>query len=262
MRKKRVIILILILSFYTAAGAQDDIRPSFGMSVGVKYLSRFVAYGIDLAGDSPAWGASMSIGHRSGLYADAYYTRPTSSVEDAQQVALDIGYETEIIPRLDFYAELGHYIYSSDTVNIFSQYSNSLSANLSIDLEIFELGLSYDRFLGNNGASYFSVDLSAFQETGPFYLLPMVQFVFMSQTVDERFLHKGKGKKSSGTEVITSETVTGLANTMLTAVVVYPALEQLTLSIIPSLIFYHKSELSVESSRFIWSASLRYSFDL
>ncbi len=232
------------------------------MSVGMKYLSRFVAYGIDLAGDSPAWGGNISVGHSSGLYADAYYTRPTNSIEDAQQIALDIGYEKDLSSRLSFYAEFGHYIYASDTVNIFSGFSNSISLNANINLEIFDLGLSYDRFLGSDGATYFSADISTFQEAGPVFLLPMVQFVFMSQIIEDRFLPKGKSKKGRAGESVVQTEITGLANTLVTLVAVYPLTGHLSLSFVPTLILNHKSELSVDSSRFVWHASLRYSFDL
>jgi hypothetical protein len=251
----------MILAFVNLSNAQNDDRPEFNMSMSIKYLSRFVAYGIDLAGDSPAWGGSMSIGHRSGVYADTYYTRPTSTAENAQQWNFDVGYEQDIFSRVNFYAEFAHYIFATDTVNIFAEYSNSLSLNLVIDLDLFEVGLSYDRFLGAGGATYFGADISTFIETGPVYLLPMIQFVFISQTVDDRYLSKGKSKKDNSTYVTESTEIKGLANTLLTAVVIYPVTSGLSFSLIPTLILSHKSELSVESTRFVWNASLRYSFD-
>ena len=246
----------------TVTGAQTDDQPAFAMSASAKYLSRFVAYGIDLAGDSPAWGGNISIGHRTGFYADGYYTRPTKSVEDAQQIALDVGYEHDFSSRLSFYAEFAHYIYASDTVNIFSGFSNSVTLNASIDLEFFDLGLSYDRYLGTDGASYFSADISTFTEAGPVYLLPMIQVVFMSQTVEDKYLNKGKGKKQPPAEEIVTTEITGLANTLITLVAVYPIVDHLNFSLVPTLILNHQSELSVESSRFVWNAALRYSFDL
>jgi len=261
MAKGILLFSLAILVCVNLSYARNDDEPEFSMSMNLKYLSRFVAYGIDLAGDSPAWGGSMSVAHRTGIYGDAYYTRPTNTAENAQQWTFDAGYEREISSHLSFYAELAHYIFASDTVNIFAQYSNSLSLNLDLDLDLFEIGLSYDRFLGAGGATYLSADISTFIETGPAYLMPMVQFVFMSQTVDDRYLQKGKGKKNENIITGTTE-ISGLANTLLTAVVIFPLTSGLNLSLVPTLILGHNSELSVESTRFVWNAGLRYHFGL
>lgn len=260
MIKKFLLLITMLLTFANLSNAQTSDQAEFNMSISMKYLSRFVAYGIDLAGDSPAWGGNLSIGHRSGAYADAYYIRPTSTAEDAQQWIFDVGYEKDLSSRLNFYAEFAHYLYATDTVNIFAQYSNSLSLNLGIDLDLIEVGLSYDRFLGTNGASYFGADISTFIETGPVYLLPMIQLVFMSQTVDDRYLPKGKGKKNENISTETTD-LTGLANTLLSVVAIYPVGHGLSISLVPTLIMSHQSELSVESTRFVWNARLRYSFD-
>ena len=258
-----VFVVLTLISFYPAQlAAQGTENSELRLSFAGTYLSRFVAYGLDLAGESPALRGSATISHGSGFYADAYYTFPTdNTVENAQQAMFDVGYEAEFGEIFSFYAEYASYIYSSDTVNVLAQYSGSISLNAGIDLSVVDLGFSYDRFLGDNAASYFSLDVSAFYETGPVYIMPMAQLVFMSQTIEDRYLGSGKGKKDKNEPQVTT-TVTGLSTSSLTAVVVYPAAPGLTISFVPSLIFYHKSELSVESSRFLWNAGLRYSFDL
>ena len=222
-------------------------------------MSRFVAYGIDLADESPAWGLNTSFAHISGFYLDGYYTDPTSASLDARQITFDLGYEHEFSDVFSIYAEFSRYFYSSDTVNVFAQFSNSISLNANIDLSVVDIGLSYDRFLGSEGASYYSFDISSFQEAGPLYLLPLIQVVFMSHTVEERYLNKGKPKKPNGGSTVVTTTVTGLANTTLSLVAIYPVINHLYLTIVPSFIFYHQDALSIESTRFIWNAGLRYS---
>jgi len=191
--------------------------------------------------------------------ADAHYTRPTSTQVEAQQWSFDIGFEKEFSSRFTMFAEFSQYRFASDTVNIFSQFSNLISINAEFDLTIFDLGLSYDRFLGDPGASYFSIDISTFHKISPVFIMPMLQVVFMSQTVEDRYLPKGKGKKKND-QIVETTDLTGLANTMLTLVAVYPVVENVSLSIVPSLILNHQSALSVESVRFVWNANLRYSF--
>ena len=236
--------------------AQND-EPAFNFSVGSKYYSRFTAYGISLSGDNPAWGLNAGVGHSSGLYGDIFYTRSLNTENNEQQVALDIGYELEFSPRFSMYAEYGHYQFSSDTLHAFAQFSNSLSLNANIDLSIFDLGLSYDRFFGGSGASYFSIDVSTFQDLGPCYLLPMLQMVFMSQEVEDRYLDQGKGKKKDEETVVTT-TLAGLSNTMLMVVAILPVIDHLNITLVPAFIFYHQDELSVNSTQFIWNVGIRY----
>ena len=87
----------------------------------------------------------------------------------------------------------------------------------------------------------------------------MIQVVFMSHTVDERYLDKGKSKKPNGGSSVITTTVTGLANTTLSLVTIYPIINHLYLTIVPSFIFYHQDDIAIESTRFIWNAGLRYS---
>jgi len=253
-----LLFLALLTTPWNLISAQENPESAYKLSLGSKYYSRFIAYGIDLSGESPAWGLNGSVAHNSGFYAGTYYARPTSTSNDDQQIIFDIGYEKDITDHFSLNAEYSHYLFSSDTMHLFAQYSNSIALNANIDLTLFDLGLAYDRFLGDNGAGYFTVDISTFHEIGPIYLLPVLQIVFMSQTVEERYLSKGKGK-NKGNEIVESNTLTGLSNTMVTLVAIYPLMENLYFSVVPSLIFYHQSELSVESTRFVWNAGVRYS---
>jgi len=258
-RKSLIIIpftLCLIITDTRILWSQTG-DPAFNFAVGTKYYSRFTAYGINLSGDNPAWGLNAGLEHSSGLYGDIYYIRSIQSSNDEQQVALDMGYQLEFSPRFLMYAELTHYQYSSDTLHAFAQFSNSFSLNANFDLSIIDIGLSFDRFFGGSGATYFSVDISTFQHLGPLYLLPMMQVVFMSQTVEERYLDKGKGKKKDDENLVTT-TLTGLSSTILTVVTILPVVENLNITLVPSLIFYHQSELSVDSVQFIWNAGIRY----
>ena len=249
-------MLFLIFADTCRLCAQTN-DPLFNLAIGSKYYSRFTAYGISLSGDNPAWGLNAGLEHRSGLYGDIFYTRPFQTGDNEQQMALDIGYEPEISSILSIYAELTHYKYSSDTLHAFAQFSNSLSLNATIDLRILDLGFSYDRFFGGSGATYFSIDVSTFRDLGTLYLLPMLQMVFMSQTVEDRYLDKGKGKKK-GDEIQVATTLTGLSSTNLTLVTIFPVVKNLNITLIPSLVFYHQSALSVDSMQFFWNAGIRY----
>lgn len=255
--KVLILFTVFLLNNLTA---QESRKKDFRLSFGAKYLSRFTDYGIDLAQENTAYSLSASMYHKSGLYTDAFFTAPTNSDIDAKQTAVDIGYEYEFSDKFSLSAEFNQYFYSSDSANILSQFDNSISLNAAIELKVFDLGLSYDTYLGSNGASYFGVDISAFYEWGPFYILPLYQMVFMSQTVDQSILQKGKSKKNINQTTSTTAEISGLANSIITVAAIYPVLDNLSISFTPTLIIGHNDELSSESSLFVWNAGVRYRF--
>ena len=106
------------------------------------------------------------------------------------------------------------------------------------------------------------IDISTFHEIGPFYILPIYQAVFTSQTVDESILLKTKGKKKDSQSTATSTELSGLANSIITIVAIYPVIKNLSVSFTPSLILSHNDELSSEASQFVWNVGLRYRFYL
>ena len=135
-----------------------------------------------------------------------------------------------------------------------------------MSFSLFDVGVSFDQFLGNSGASYFSFDVSRFQEVGPLYVLPMLQIVFISQEVENTKLPKSSKKSKKGNQVpttVTGETttLTGLANTIVTVVTILPVYENLSLSFVPTLILSHQDDLSTEPTQFVWNISARYRFN-
>jgi hypothetical protein len=266
MRKKLILLALFVISFLlfirNTIYAEENSKSAFGLSFGARYLSRFTAYGIDLADESQAWALHTSAAHKSGFYADARFTRPVSSPDNAQQFSFDIGYEKELSSRISVSAEFSQYLYSGDTVNVLSQFSNMISLNAECDLTIFDLGFTYDHFLGGSGATYLSLDASTFQQIGPVYILPVLQLVFISQTFEENYFVKDKHKKKESNTAAVTTKLTGLVNTLITIVAVYPVFKNVSLSFVPLLILNHQEELSAESSRIIWSAGIRYKFKI
>ena len=263
-RKRFILNIVFILSglfvnhLYPAANKNES--SSFDLSLKAAYLSRFTAYGIDLADKNPAWRISSAISHSSGFYGNAQLTRPVSSIYDAQQVTIVIGYEREFSYFLALSAQLSHFFYSSDTVNILSQFPNLISLMADMNLTVIDLGLSYDHYPGENGATYFSIDISKFFDMGHVYIMPFIQVVFISQTVEERHLVKGKSRKKGNISTVTTTGLSGLVNSSITIVTVYPVFKNISLSFTPSFLLSHQDELSEQTAQFIWNAGIRYKF--
>lgn len=255
------IVIIMFASFLYdwPIFAQYDGAENFRLSLGAKYLSRFTAYGIDLAEDKTAVSFSSTVSHKSGISLNGYMTHPSDNSQNLRQWTFGLGYETELIPNFMLSAEYNHYFYNSDTVNILSPFSNAVSVGADIDLDFFDIGFSYDQFLGSSGATYFGFDISTFMEAGPLFILPIAQISFISQTIEDKFITKLKGRKRDSEPTQTNETsISGLASTIVTLVIIYPFSDNIYASFTPSAILSHQQDLAADSFRFVWSAGIRY----
>lgn len=254
------IITFFSFSLSVSAASQDD--PEWGASAGIRYLSRYNAYGIDLS-DTPAASLSASFSHRSGFTFGLGALRTMGSAGELQHWSAAIGYELLLSEVLSLNAEFEHYEYASDSANVLAALANSISFGADLGFDPVTLGVSYDMYLGPSSASYFSLNVSSFYDLGPVYIVPLVQLTFMSQEVEDRLLMDGKGKKGAGmmTTTASATSVTGLSSLSLHAVLILPVVEGLSFSIHPYYLYSPKSELSANSSRLLWSAGLRYSLE-
>lgn len=252
-------VFLLMVFVHTAVG-QDDTAKDFKFYVGSKYQSRFTSYGIEMANESPAIGLNLSVSHASGFYSGASFVHPVESDLDANQILIDIGYEKEVSSFFLFSIEFNQYFFSNDTLSLLSGFSNSINFNTDFSFEKFDVGFSFDQFLGESGATYFSFDVSRFIEIKPFYVLPIAQIVFLSHEVDNPNLLKGKSGKKKSPQITDTEnvTLTGLATTIVTVAAIYPASEKFSISLIPSLIISHQEDLSADILNFVWSIGFKY----
>ncbi len=251
------VLCVSAMIFFLAPAANGQDEPPWTASFGTDYISRHVAYGVDLS-ESPAIGFSAGLGHASGFTLDAGALRTLGSGGELQNWSAGLGYELSLAEILSLEAGFTHYEYSNDSANALASLSNSLSFGLGADFGAVSVGLSYDTFLGGAGASFISADVSSFHDFGSFYLVPLAQLTFVSQKVESLFLKSGK--KGMGTSTSTITTVTGLSSFSLHAVIFAPIAEGLSFTVHPYYL-YSPSELSSSSSRFIWSAGLRYSVE-
>lgn len=262
MKSSSILFLVfLLMVFVPNAIAQEDTIKDFKFSVGSKYKSRFTSYGIEMADESPAIGLNFSVSHASGFYSDASFVSPLQSDLNANQTIIDIGYEKEVSSFFSFSIEFNQYFFNNDTLGLLSGFSNSIDLGADFSFEMLDIGFSFDQFLGESGATYFSFDVSRFISLKPFYILPIVQMVFLSQEVDNPNLLKGKKGKKKGRPKITDAenvTLTGLANTIITVASIYPVNKKISISLIPSLIISNQEDLSADIFNFVWSIGFKY----
>lgn len=261
---RTIMILSALLCVSQSAPAQDD--PAWSTSAAISYLNRYNAYGIDLA-ETGAASLSLDVSHASGFSAGVAAIRTMGAGGELQNWSASLGYELTLAELLTLSAEFTHYQHSNDTANVLAALANSVAVGAELDFGIFSAGVSYDAYLGSNAANYFGFNVSSFLDVGPVYVVPLIQATMMSQEVEERFLKSGGGSGSGSgsgggsSTTTTTSTVTGLSSISLHAVVIVPIVSGLSLSVHPYYLYSPKSEVSTESSRFMWTAGMRYSVE-
>ncbi|MCU0411313.1 MAG: hypothetical protein MUF82_02105 [Bacteroidetes bacterium] len=266
----RFALFVLLFAVPSVVFAQtDDEEPPWSASVGVRYLSRYTAYGIDLGNEQPAAGFSIGIDHQSGLSASIGGIHTLEDPAELQNWNVSAGYSLEVTEWMTISAEYSHYSYVNDSTNVLAALTNTIGVGLDLSVGPASLGVSYDSYLGTNSASYFSLDASMFFSVGRFAVLPLVQATFMSQTIEDRLLKTSGSSAGSGrsggtgtTSTVTEVSpITGLSSLSVHVVLLYRLMEGLSASFHPYYLYSPKAELSTSSSNFIWSAGLRYSLD-
>lgn len=253
-----MIRLIPIAFFVMSANlvAQDSEPPEeWDLSAAARYHSLYTNYGLDLSNDRSALGYELGVAHLSGFSTTLNAIQTLGAGGQMQQWSLGIGYDWQASEWVVLSAEYTHFEYKNDSVSVLAGLSNGLSFSLDLSLGDVDLGFSYDTYLGNNSASYYGVDLSGYYEFKDFMIVPLAQVTFMAQEIQTSLLKPGKKGSSSGTA-----TVTGLSSFSVHLVLIYPLLEQLSLSAHPSFLYSPKAEISSRASRFVWSVGLRFSF--
>lgn len=261
MPRDLLILLSLCTLFFTGVTAQeeDDQDLPWSVHVGARYVSRFTNYGIDLGQDNAALPLAIGVSHSNGLSFTGEAVNVFGPTGGFQQSSIALEYERSLSDLFTVSLEFTHFFYRSDTMNVLSGLSNSLSINADVDFESVSVSVFYDMYLGGTGASYFGVSASGYFAFGDVVGVPVFQLGFVSQEVQGTFLksNRGKSRAQIGTG---AQSVTGISNASLLLVFLYPLGQGFSASLTPSFI-YSPSELARRTSQFIWSAGIRYSVD-
>lgn len=242
-----------------ALSQEEDEDGIWNVTTGVKYLSKFTNNGVDLSQDQPALSLNAGIAHAWGLSLGVNPVIVLGSDGGYQQSSIALAYEMSFATIVTLGFEFAHYSFKKDTVNALADLKNSFSVDFDLDLDPTSVSLSYARYLGGGGASFFSAGISRLINFGDLVVLPLAQATFISQSVSPLFLksNKGKTKVQLGT---TDATVSGLSSLSLLVVFSYPVVEGLSVSFTPDFT-YTPTELSARSSQLIWSTGFTYSIE-
>ncbi|HXG38167.1 MAG TPA: hypothetical protein VNL36_05285 [Bacteroidota bacterium] len=259
-------VFLIVVSMPTIA-QEEEPESQWDATLGTRFLSQYVSYGIELSDRNSALQPSFSLAHASGfgLELDGIYVLGGGGRFQQWSIALE--YERTFSDWLTLGAEVSHFEYQSDTVSILSSLSNSLSFSLDADFDIVSVGLSYDTFFGandgTNGARYFGMNVSTVKNLGDLTFVPLIQATWMSQevlaTLAKNKGQSGKALPKAGTAA-TTVSVTGLSSVSFHLIAVYSLSQKLSLTFNPYFLYAPKSELSTHKTQFLATFALSYAF--
>lgn len=231
---------------------------TWSCTIGAKYLSHYVSYGVDLSDDRAAFQPSLRFSHASGASAGFSTIRTLGTDGALQQWTLNLGYEYPFASWLTGGVDFSRTNYQSDTVNILATLSNSLTFSLDAEFDPVSVGLSYDRFFGSTAAAYIGLTVSGIFAWGEVMVMPMIGATWISQDVQTALLSQNKGQGRSKALGSLTTSVSGLSSVSFNVIAVYPLGRGITFTFIPSFQHTPKSEVSTHSSQLLFSAGVSY----
>jgi hypothetical protein len=258
-------VLFCVLSNALFSQEEDDDEKSTPWTAAavVRYLNRYTSYGVELSGDRPAVAPSLSLSHEGGFSSSVEGIVTSGAGGGLQRWAFGVGYDFSLSEQFILSIAFNRYGYRNDTANVLAGLSNSLSVSAEIDLDVINVSVSVDQYLGNGGATYFGADVSSFLQFDNWTIVPLAQVTFVSQTVSisrtRQHRLQGAPKRGPGGTTTTTTTLAGLSSMSLHTVAIYRVTENFSLVIHPSFLYSPLSEISSRSTQFNWSAGIRYS---
>ncbi|MGB2868614.1 MAG: hypothetical protein WBD36_09195 [Bacteroidota bacterium] len=259
-----VFFTLFVVDAYPVFAQQEetdtDDETAWNLSVRSRYQSTNISRGVDLSEGQPAWGYGLLLIHESGFSGN---TGATVWSGKTQNWFVGIGFEYDLNDLISISLDYTHTRYQNDSLNTVANLSNILTFDATLDLDIVDLSVSYDRYFGDGTAAYFGASVSGWFRTGDFTFLPSVDLSFVSQDVTVSRLSSKKGPGlSAGQQSSKSSTVslTGMSGITLDLLTSYNLGKGFSVSLDPMYVI-SKAEISTRTHQFLWIVGLRYSID-
>ena len=229
--------------------------PAWSGSVSVRAQSRLAQYGLDAAPERVTLVSGGSISHVSG-FSFGLSAAAQPGPWTIQRFTASSAYEQTLADVWTVELSIDRNWYPAGSVNPLAESPTSVSVTAGYDGDLWSFGAGFDRYLGGEGASFVSVDVSVYLPMDGFNILPLATASFGSQTVAATLLKRGRSKMGTGNASIT--TVTGLSSLDLFALIQIPLSSGWSCSAMPG-VSYTPSDLAAATTRFTWSLGIRKS---
>ena len=263
--RKLVRTLACVFALTSAAWAQEPEEEiedaSWTASAGVRLLNRLSTYGVDTGPEQTTVIGGAGLDHSSGFSAMfALVTAPGASAV-WQRTDLSVGFDVDLDPTWSMGFELSRSWYASTSTSVFRSSPVSASISLDHDGEDVSFGATVDRYFGDSGATFFSIDISSFMDLDGIAFLPLAQLSFGSKQTTSGSLKRKMGNSPFTSSPSSTVTVSGITGLDLMLVTVIRLGNGWSSTITPGA-SYTPSELSTSDLRFSWSVGVRKAFAL
>ena len=116
--------------------------------------------GVDLSDGNSTLDVGFKISHSVGAYASVTGTQRLGSDALYQQTVVATGYSYSAADWCDLSADIYYYKYPNDSINALAGSSTTLSLSADFYTSILDFGLYYDRYFGNDQASFITLGAS------------------------------------------------------------------------------------------------------
>jgi len=221
--------------------------------------------GLDLSGSNPTLNYFLSIKHSSGLSSSFLYSGFFEGEKKSLFWYADLQYDYSVSEWLDMSAGLSHTKYFVDSLNAVYDLENCISVSASASLNLIDLGLTYDLYLGSDPAHYLTLDVSRMFEIGDLTLLFSASAVYMTQRIEEGKLEglalKLKHKSSSASANPKRKvSLSGINSYYFDLYSEYDLGSGFSAYFNPTYIISPKSEVSSKDKQLSWLLGVQYSF--
>lgn len=255
-------IAICLCAVY--ASAQPDIVPDeesdspWTLSLSERFLSRDYKYGVDMSDNVPTLGTTARVEHDIGLEGSAGFSHLLGGVGGLQRWFVAGAYTQEFSDHFSADAELTHYGYSNDSLNILAGLDNQFAVSLNGTFSPVSLSLTYDHYFGATPADFLGADIFGIIHDKPWTYIIGANATYMSEQVPVNLLKTKKDKKGV-VGAIATQVVSGFSNASVTFIAVRKFGGGFSGSISPTVIYSPQSDVITQSLNVTLAVGLTYS---
>ena len=253
-----------------AQDANDDDKESvWTISPHSRYENKDISGGVDLSNDLPTLLYGVRVERAGGLSFDIFAANLLGSGGGLEKWSAVLGYSYTATSWLTLSAELSYFKFKNDSLNAIANLRNALTLGVTFPTKVVNIGLSYNTYFGGGSASYYGLNFDQTYKKGDLSFNPVLNFTFISQTIDQirlasyrKILKSGRPVGKPGTTTPTSVTVTGMSGITLSAGLSYDLGSGFTVDALPAYVYSPKEELAANTHQFLWSVGLTYTMGL
>ena len=248
----KYLFLLFIPSFIIIAQEKSENNDSFSLSLSSQYSTAQISKGVNVSGTQGTFGNGVVLGHSNGLSFSYFNTQ--LSTGGTLNHAFSAGYSYDFTDFLYGDVDFSYTSYPDQSINAVAEFSKTLSLSLNADLQLFDLSLSYEKYLENGAPSYFGIGAMKIISSGNWGFIPSFDLTFISQEIN----YATSKFKQKSTNSQKSVSLSGISSVTIGCGVRYGLGKGFSFRFLPQLAFTPKQEIAVRSTQLTASIGIGY----